>query len=71
MTLSARMQTLITIAETGVLPLFYSDDAERAGTIAARICFMHARRAYLQARELFGNLVGGADNEVEAVEVAP
>jgi ERCC4-type nuclease len=40
------------------LHVILADDAERAGTIAARICFMHARRAYLQARELFANLRG-------------
>ena len=33
MTLSARMETLISIAETGVLPLFYSEDADRASRI--------------------------------------
>ena len=33
MTLSARLETLISVVETGVLPLFYSDDADRAGRI--------------------------------------
>ena len=30
MTLSARLDALVSIVETGVLPLFYSDDADRA-----------------------------------------
>jgi 2-dehydro-3-deoxyphosphogluconate aldolase/(4S)-4-hydroxy-2-oxoglutarate aldolase len=33
MTLSARLETLISIIDTGVLPLFYSDDANRARQI--------------------------------------
>ena len=37
MTLSARLEVLITIAETGVLPLFYSDDADRAGRITGAL----------------------------------
>jgi ERCC4-type nuclease len=37
------------------LRLIRADDADRAGTIMSRICFMHFRRAWKQARELFGN----------------
>src|SRR4029079_4155714 len=37
MTLSTRMQTLITIAETGVLPLFHTDDADRAARITGAL----------------------------------
>jgi 2-dehydro-3-deoxyphosphogluconate aldolase / (4S)-4-hydroxy-2-oxoglutarate aldolase len=37
MILSARLETLITIAETGVLPLFFSDDADRASRITAAL----------------------------------
>ena len=37
MTLSARMEVLITIAETGVLPLFHTDDADRAGRITGAL----------------------------------
>ncbi len=33
MTLSARLDVLLSIVETGVLPLFYSDDADRASRI--------------------------------------
>jgi 2-dehydro-3-deoxyphosphogluconate aldolase/(4S)-4-hydroxy-2-oxoglutarate aldolase len=33
MTLSARLEALISIVDTGVLPLFYSDDADRARRI--------------------------------------
>ena len=33
MTLSARLDTLVAIVETGVLPLFFSGDAERARRI--------------------------------------
>jgi len=33
MTLSARLDTLVSIVETGVLPLFYSSDADRARRI--------------------------------------
>jgi 2-dehydro-3-deoxyphosphogluconate aldolase / (4S)-4-hydroxy-2-oxoglutarate aldolase len=33
MTVSARLEALISIVETGVLPLFYSDDADRARRI--------------------------------------
>lgn len=33
MTLSARLDVLVTLVETGVLPLFYSDDADRARRI--------------------------------------
>jgi 2-dehydro-3-deoxyphosphogluconate aldolase/(4S)-4-hydroxy-2-oxoglutarate aldolase len=33
MTLSARLDVLITVIETGVLPLFYADDAEQARRI--------------------------------------
>lgn len=34
MTRSARMETLVSIVETGVLPLFYTDDANRARRIS-------------------------------------
>lgn len=37
MTLSARLDVLITVVETGVLPLFYSDDADRAGRITGAL----------------------------------
>ena len=37
MTLSPRMEVLITIAETGVLPLFYSDDSDRASRITGAL----------------------------------
>jgi 2-dehydro-3-deoxyphosphogluconate aldolase / (4S)-4-hydroxy-2-oxoglutarate aldolase len=37
MTLSPRIDVLITIAETGVLPLFYSDDADRASRISGAL----------------------------------
>jgi hypothetical protein len=37
MTLSARMETLISIDETGVLPLFHSDDADRASRITGAL----------------------------------
>ena len=33
MTLSARLDALVSIVETGVLPLFFSDDADRARRI--------------------------------------
>src|SRR4029079_5910714 len=37
MTRSARMEVLITIVETGVLPLFHSDDADRAARITGAL----------------------------------
>jgi 2-dehydro-3-deoxyphosphogluconate aldolase / (4S)-4-hydroxy-2-oxoglutarate aldolase len=37
MTLSARLETLIAVVETGVLPLFYSDDADRARGIVGAL----------------------------------
>jgi 2-dehydro-3-deoxyphosphogluconate aldolase / (4S)-4-hydroxy-2-oxoglutarate aldolase len=37
MTHSARLDVLITVVETGVLPLFYSDDADRAGRITGAL----------------------------------
>jgi 2-dehydro-3-deoxyphosphogluconate aldolase/(4S)-4-hydroxy-2-oxoglutarate aldolase len=37
MTQSRRLETLATIPEIGVLPLFYADDADRAGRITAAL----------------------------------
>jgi 2-dehydro-3-deoxyphosphogluconate aldolase/(4S)-4-hydroxy-2-oxoglutarate aldolase len=37
MTRSARLDVLITVVETGVLPLFYCDDADRAGRIVGAL----------------------------------
>ena len=37
MTLSARLEVLTTIVETGVLPLFYADDADRASRITGAL----------------------------------
>jgi 2-dehydro-3-deoxyphosphogluconate aldolase/(4S)-4-hydroxy-2-oxoglutarate aldolase len=37
MTLSARLDVLVTVVETGVLPLFYSSDADRASQITGAL----------------------------------
>jgi 2-dehydro-3-deoxyphosphogluconate aldolase/(4S)-4-hydroxy-2-oxoglutarate aldolase len=37
MTLSARLEVLVTVVETGVLPLFYTDDADRASRITGAL----------------------------------
>lgn len=37
MTISRRLEVLVTIAETGVLPLFYTDDADRATRITSAL----------------------------------
>jgi 2-dehydro-3-deoxyphosphogluconate aldolase/(4S)-4-hydroxy-2-oxoglutarate aldolase len=37
MTMSARMEVLLTVTETGVLPLFYSEDPDRAGRITGAL----------------------------------